>query len=192
VFVDYGNTLQALRHAGHQIDLVALRDYLAEGRQLIEVLVYIATHPQPERHRGDQLALDRLRRNGFLIRSKVGKLLPNGQLRCHLDLEIALDVQDFITYAHPDIVVLVTGSGAMTPLVQRLRLHGIRVEVASTSASVSPSLRAMANGFVDLTQTGRRVDNLPLPDLAPNPDQEPVIEPDLAEEEAIPDLLPRD
>jgi len=189
-FVDYHNTLHALRRVGRQIDLVALRDYVAEGRHLVEAFLYIATHPQPDRQEADQATLHRLRQHGFLIRSKVGQLLPNGRLKCDLDLEMALDVQEFVSRTHPDIVVLVTGDGDFTPLVQRLRLRGVRVEVTSTPGSVSAALRAMANGFVDLTRFGREVDNLPILDPAPAFDTDPLPEPDLALEEAIPVPLP--
>jgi uncharacterized LabA/DUF88 family protein len=164
VFIDYHNTLHALRRAGQQIDLAALRDYLAEGRHLVEAFLYIATHPLPEQQEADQATLHRLRQHGFLIRTRMGQLLPNGRLKCDFDLEMALDVQTFVAHTRPDIVVLVTGDGDFTPLAQRLRLQGIRVEVASVPGSTSSALRAMANGFVDLTRIGQEVDNLPMPE----------------------------
>jgi uncharacterized LabA/DUF88 family protein len=180
-FVDYHNTLHALRREGRQIDLSHLRGYLAEGRHLVEAFLYIATHPQPDMQDADQAALHRLRQHGFLVRSRPGQLLPNGRLKCDLDLEMALDVQEFAARTRPDIVVLITGDGDFTPLAQRLRLQGVRVEVASTPGSVSAALRAMANGFVDLTRFGHaeRVDNLPFPDMDPA-FIEPLPEPDLA------------
>lgn len=192
VFVDYHNTLNALRRVGHQIDLVALRDYLAEGRHLIEAFLYIAAHPLPERHDLDQETQRRLQQHGFLIRSKTGQLLPNGRLKCDFDLEMALDVQEFAARAHPEIVVLVTGDGDFTPLAQRLRLQGIRVEVASVPGSISAALQAMANGFVDLTRIGQEVDNLVLPDDAPVEDEAPQPEPDFVAEDIFLDAAPEE
>jgi uncharacterized LabA/DUF88 family protein len=190
VFIDYHNTLHALRRVGRQIDLVALRDYLAEGRHMVEAFLYIATHPVPDRQEADQATLHRLREHGFLIRSRAGQLLPNGRLKCDFDLEMALDVQEFVARARPDIVVLVSGDGDFTPLAQRLRLQGVRVEVASAPGSVSAALRAMANGFVDLTRIGQAVDHLPIPEADPAADVEPLPEPDLAVDEAVPLPLP--
>jgi uncharacterized LabA/DUF88 family protein len=175
IFADYRNTLNALRRAGRQIDLVALRDYLAEGRHLIEAFLYIGAHPLPEQEQVDLATLQRLRQHGFLIRTKPAHLLPTGQLKCNFDLEMALDAQEFAARTHPDIVVLVTGDGDFASLAQRLRLQGIRVEVASVPGSVSAALQALANGFVDLTQIGAAVDNLPIP------------EPPIAEEAPLPD-----
>ena len=185
-FFDYNNTLNALRREGRQIDLAALRDYLAEGRHLVEAFLYIATHPLAEQQQADQAMLHRLRQHGFLIRSKMGQLLPNGRLKCDFDMEMALDVQDFVARARPDIVVLVTGDGDFTPLAQRLRLQGIRVEVASTPGTTAASLRAMANGFVDLTRLGEEIDHLPIPDLQAMFEAEPLPEPDQALEEEAP------
>lgn len=190
VFIDYHNTLHALRRMGRQIDLVALRDYLAEGRHVVEAFLYIATHPVPERQEADQVTLHRLRQRGFLVRSRVGQLLPTGRLKCDFDLEMALDIQEFVARTRPDIVVLVTGDGDFTSLAQRLRLQGIRVEVASVPGSISTALRAMANGFVDLTRLGQEVDNLPIPEAEPAFDVEHVPEPDLMPEEVVPIPVP--
>lgn len=167
-FVDYHNTLNALRREGRQADLAVLRAYLAQGRHLVEAFVYIATHPQPEHQAADQAALQRLRYHGFLVRTKVGQALPTGRLKCDLDMEMALDVLEFAARAHPDIVVLATGDGAFAPLAQRLRLQGIRVEVASTPGSLSAHLRASANGFIDLTRLGHQAAPLPFPEDMPD------------------------
>jgi uncharacterized LabA/DUF88 family protein len=193
-FVDYHNTRRALRRVGRQIDLPALRDYLAEGRHLVEAFLYIATHPAPEQQQADRVMLHQLRQHGFLVRTKVGQLLPNGRLKCDFDLEMALDVQAFVTRTRPDIVVLVTGDGDFTPLAQRLRFEGVRVEVASIPGSASAALRAMASGFVDLTRLGDVVDHLPIPELETDFDDafdedvdvDPLDELDLAPEEEAP------
>lgn len=163
LFIDFHNTRNTLQRNGLQIDLVSLRNYLAEGRHLVESFVYIATHPLPDQQQVDQEAQLRLRQHGFLIQTKPGRLLPNGRLKCDFDLEMALDVQEFVARTRPDIVVLVTGDGDFTPLVERLRFRGIRVEVASVPGSIARSLQVMANGFVDLTQISEPVQNLQLP-----------------------------
>lgn len=85
VFIDYQNTLHSLRRQGRQIDLPALREYLAEGRQATESFVYVATHPQLEHQADDQAYVQRLRQGGFLVRNKMGQLLPDGRLRCNFN-----------------------------------------------------------------------------------------------------------
>jgi uncharacterized LabA/DUF88 family protein len=162
LFVNYHATRDVLRRDGRQIDLTTLRSYLAEGRHLVESFVYFARHPQPQLQAADQETLLRLQQHGFLVRSKTGRFLPEGRFICPFGLEMALDVQEFVARTHPDIVVLVLGDEDLTPLARRLRYQGIRVEVAGVPGSLAPSLQAMANGFVDLTQIGYEVDNLPL------------------------------
>jgi len=163
IFVDFRNTLNALRRAGRQIDLAALRDYLAEGRHLSEAFLYFGTHPLPDQEQAERATLDRLRQHGFIVSTKPAQLLPAGHLDCNFDLELALEAQEFAARTRPDIAVLVTPCD-VAPLAQRLRLQGVRVEVASVPGSVSPALQAMANGFIDLTQIGAAVENLPIPE----------------------------
>lgn len=183
VFMDYPDTQQRLARAGRQVDALALREYLAEGRHLVEAFVYLATAPAPRRDGGADLA-DRLHRHGFLVRSQPGQYTPDGYLSRDFTLDMALDIQEFAARVRPDIVILVTGNGALTPLVQRLRLQGIRVEVAAPPSSVAPTLRAMANGFIDLTQVGQPVEHLPVPDLDAEDDDEDDLDP--AEEAVAP------
>lgn len=171
-FIDYHNTREALRRVGHQIDLLGLRDYIAEGRHLIEAFVYLVTDPQAP----DVEALMRLQEHGFLVQSKHGQHREDGQLAGAFDLDIALDVQDFTARARPDIVVLVVGNANLAPLVHRLRRRGIRVEIASTPGEAVQRMRSAANGFIDLTQIGRDVDNLPLPADLPA-EQQPYDDP---------------
>lgn len=183
LFMDYQDTLHGLARAGRQIDVVQLRDYLAEGRHLVEAFVYLPTHPQPERRADDQATLQRLRRHGFLVRSQVGQVARDGRLSCDFSLEMALDIQEFVARTHPDIVILAVSTARLEPLVQRLRLQGVRVEVAAAPGSVPPSLPALANGFVDLTQAGQPVDNLPIPAHDDEADGDPLDD-DLLDDEA--------
>ena len=183
VFMDYPDTQHGLARAGRQIDALALRDYLAEGRHLVEAFAYLATSPVPRRDNGADLA-DRLHRHGFLVRSQPGQYTPDGRLSRDFTLDIALDIQEFVARVRPDIVILVTSSGALTPLVQRLRLQGVRVEVAAPPTTVAPALRAMANGFIDLTQIGQPVEHLPVPGLDDDEDEDDDLDP--AEEAVAP------
>lgn len=167
IFADYAETRAALQRAGRQVDLLALRDYLGEGRHVIEAFLYLAAAPPADQPAEAQPALQRLQQHGFLVRSHPGQSPLDGGGEADRRLGMALDVQDFVARVRPDIVVLVTGQSAFTPPVQRLRLQGVRVEVAATPASIAPGLMALANGFVDLTHIGTPVDPLPLPPEAP-------------------------
>jgi hypothetical protein len=45
IFIDYHNLEGSLRNEGYQVDLLNLRNYLSEGRKLIETFVYIGFNP---------------------------------------------------------------------------------------------------------------------------------------------------
>ena len=167
VFVDYHNVENSLRRAGARVDTLDLVEYLIGKRQLIECFFYIATHPKSEQCSEDDAKLRGLQMSGYLVRTKHGQRMVDGQLKCDFDVEIALDAYEFCRMSHPDTVVLVTGDGHFAPLAQRVRLQGTRVEVASMPDSISSDLRAWANGFVDLCELAADVDHMPLPEVTP-------------------------
>src|SRR5664280_1497890 len=90
--------------------------------------------------------------NGFLVRTKLAKVRPDGSLKCDLDVEMVLGVVDYVTHTKPDTVLLVTGDGDFAPLAQWLRTRGIRVEIASTQGSISQDLQESANGYINLRE----------------------------------------
>jgi uncharacterized LabA/DUF88 family protein len=150
LFIDFHNLEASLRNEGRQVDILELRNYLSEGRSLLESFVYIGRNPNNSQE--DDKFHRMLRINGFLVKTKKAKVLPDGSLKCDLDLELALDVVQYVSGVKPDIVVLVTGDGDFAPLANWLRLRGIRVEVASTPNSLSQDLREASNGYIDLDE----------------------------------------
>lgn len=151
VFIDYHNITIGLRNQNMEIDLIDLNNYLAEGRKLIGTFIYFGINPNdPESNRD---LIERLNKAGFLIRQKIAKVLPNGSLKCNCDVEMVLDILEFVEKTKPNIVVLVTGDGDFIPLVQKLRMQGIRVEIASFDGVLSKELKNTASGFIDLFST---------------------------------------
>ena len=150
VFIDYHNLEGSMRVEGYQTDILSLLDYLSEGRKLLETFVYIGF--SPNNPQADENTHQILRMNGLLVKTKRAKVKPDGSLKCDLDIELALGVVDYVSQVRPDIVLLITGDGDFVPLVNWLRLRGIRVEVASTPNSLSQDLREAANGYIDLCE----------------------------------------
>lgn len=155
IFIDYHNLEGSLRNEGAQMDILVLRDYLAEGRDLIESFVFVGTNPNNVEE--DERFHRFLRRNGFVVKTKKAKVRPDGSLKCDFDVEMVLDVVDFVTHARPNIVCLVTGDGDFQPLTEFLRMRGIRVEVASTPTSISHNLLESANGYINLLEAIREI-----------------------------------
>ncbi|OPY73633.1 MAG: NYN domain protein [Syntrophorhabdus sp. PtaU1.Bin002] len=150
IFIDYHNFEASLRGEALHTDLVNLREYLAGGRQLTETFAYVGFNPNNPHEDGRLHRL--LRMSGFLVRTKLAKVRPDGSLKCNLDVEMVLGVIDYVNQTRPDTVLLVTGDGDFVALVQWLRTRGVRVEVASTRSSISQELRESANGYIDLRE----------------------------------------
>jgi len=173
IFIDYHNVENSLRRAGLRVDMTELVDYVLADRALLECFCYIGSHPQPEYWSESQARIRSLQLNGYLVTTKMGQVLPGGQLKCDFDVEIALDAAEYVRASRPDSVVLATGDGHFCPLARRLRRQGVRVEVASMAGSISNDLRASANGFIDLAQLAQEVEHLPLPELTPEDPADP-------------------
>ncbi len=150
IFIDYHNLEGSLRNEGYRVDILSLRDYLSEGRWLVETFVYAGFNPN---NPGDDENFHRfLKMNGFVVRTKPAKVRTNGSFKCDLDTEMILDIVDFVQQAKPGIVLILSGDGDFAPLARWLRLRGFRVEVASTPNSISQDLKEAANGYIDLCE----------------------------------------
>lgn len=162
LFLDIANLECSFRHYDAQIDYVGLRDFLAEGRFLVDAFVYLPISPY-EPNAKDSF-IDFLSRNGFYVRSKLGKPRPNDRWKCNFNVEMAVDMLHFTHHGRAEIVVLGSGNGDMIPVCHEMRMNGVRCEVAATRQSVADDLLRVANGFIDLgeiikdeTGTARRI-----------------------------------
>jgi uncharacterized LabA/DUF88 family protein len=148
VFLDVANLECGFREFQQRIDYLGLRDYLAEGRFLVETFAYVPVSPyQPDKKKD---FIDFLQRNGFLVRAKLGKPRTENRWKCNFDVELAVDMLHFAHHGRVDIIVIGSGDGDLIPVLQEIRLSGIRCEVASTLKTVSQDLLAAASGFIDL------------------------------------------
>ena len=147
LFVDFANIDRAARDVQVEMDYAHLLDYMAEGRFLVEAHVYIPIDPRNE-HSLDRL-VESLWRSGYVVRQKIGATAGTSY-KCNFDVEITMDVLSTAYQVKPDIIVLATGDGDFSPLVQEVRRLGIRLEVASFEASASRELKLKSSGFISL------------------------------------------
>lgn len=148
IFLDFANIEHGFRDLGVQVDYLGLRDYLAEGRLLVETFAYLPISPyNPE---GKNNFADFLRNNGFFVRSKVGKPRPNHRWKCNFDVEMAVDILHYAHQCRVDIVVIGSGDGDMLPICREVRRSGVRCEIAATPESLSAELLDAASGYIDL------------------------------------------
>ncbi|MEM7717426.1 MAG: NYN domain-containing protein [Cyanobacteria bacterium P01_A01_bin.68] len=158
IIADGDNAFMAAQNFNRKINWHKMRDYLAdpkEGRELIEMLIYLGLPPAKERfeeqRKGKEKFVYCARSSGFLVVTKEGKAKGDGY-ESNVDVVMAIDAMELSLEIKPDIVVLVTGDSDFAYLAEKLRKRGIRVEVASVEQSLGSELKNSANSVVDLSE----------------------------------------
>jgi uncharacterized LabA/DUF88 family protein len=158
IFADWDNTFLAAKSFNRKLDWLQVRDYLAnpkEGRELIEMVIYIGLPPDRERFEEQRKNKEKFvywaRANGFLVNTKEGKA-KGEEYETDIDVVMAMDALELALQIKPDIVVLLTGDSDFAYLAEKLRRRGIRVEVASVEQSLGNDLKNSANSVVDLIE----------------------------------------
>lgn len=156
ILADGDNTFLAAQSFNRRLDWQKIRDYLAdpkEGRELIEMVIYIGLPPARERFEEQRKTKEKFiywaKSNGFLVVQKEGKA-KGDEYETNIDIVMAMDAIEFALDVRPDIVVLVTGDSDFAYLAQKLRRRGMRVEVASVEQSLGNDLKVAASSIVDL------------------------------------------
>jgi len=142
VFVDVQNMFYSAKIL-HQskIDYGKLLEELSSGREVVRAVAYVVRKPEV-----DQSGfLDALTRFGYEIKSKELKQRPDGTAKGDWDMGIAID--SIALAPKLDTVILVSGDGDFVPLVEMLKAHGCRVEVASFRRSTSAELVGAATEY---------------------------------------------
>jgi uncharacterized LabA/DUF88 family protein len=146
IFVDVQNMFYSAKTL-HQskIEYSKLLGSIVQGRQLVRALAYVVQKPDV-----DQAGfLEALARAGFEVKAKELRLRGDGTCKGDWDMGIALDAMALSRKL--DTVVLVTGDGDFTPLVEMLSRHGCRVEVFSFLESTSNDLMRAADQFIPIS-----------------------------------------
>jgi uncharacterized LabA/DUF88 family protein len=151
VFMDHENFSIYARERGFNVDYYDLKYYLAdesEGRQPQEFFCYVALDPRRE-HAKDSV-VRKLEDDGWFVKCKRGVPAPDGNFKCGMSVDMAIDIISFAIEARPDIVVLVTGNQDFVAVARKLRERGIRCEVAAFPENVSQALINSASSFINL------------------------------------------
>ncbi len=182
IFVDHENLRISAQNRGVSIDWFRFKDYLAndkECRYPMEAFCYVAIDPRKEHARDEEIR--QLWEDGWLVKSKVGSSAGEGNYKCNVDVEMAMDMISFAYEVKPDILVLVSGDQDFAPVVIKLRERGIRVEVAAFPETISRVLLDAASGYINLDKWMKEEDAF-IP-VTKWPDQEDA----LSEEEGLDD-----
>lgn len=161
VCADAQNFVAAVRSYQRRAEWEKLRDYLAdpaEGRRLVEMVIYDGLPPEMDEYReireGKQRFHHYLRTNGFLVVTREGspERPEERTWKANVDTIMATDVVEMALDTRPDIVVLVTGDSDFAHVALKLRRRGIRVEVAAVAHTLAMALKRSASGIIDLAE----------------------------------------
>ena len=146
LFVDVQNMFYGAREKRARLDFDALLASVTSGRRLVRAVAYVVETPEIDQSSFIHL----LQMKAYEVKRKPLKIRPDRSMKGNWDLEMALDA--LTTADHLDVVVLATGDGDFVPLVQQLKLRGLRVEVYGFRPSTAPDLREAADRFVAITR----------------------------------------
>ncbi len=154
VFVDVANIELAAERHGVRLDWGAVLEHLTEGRQLVRAIAYAPVHDDPEVSPEAQRFVEPFLDRGFKIVTKPLRRFSDGTIKANVDIEMALDI---VTMSDRlDVVVLVSGDGDFTHLVDVVQSRGLRVEVAGFETSTASVLRNAADRYIDLMPLAKR------------------------------------
>ncbi len=158
VFVDGSNMYHSSK-ALYQtnVNFGKILEQAVAGRRLVRAIAYVIKSSASNE---EQTFFDALGKQGFEVKMKDLQVFSSGAKKGDWDVGIAVDAIKISERL--DTVVLVSGDGDFTPLVEFLQMtKGCRVEVMAFGESASLRLKESADEFVDLSED-RKTFLLPL------------------------------
>ena len=146
IFIDAANIERQARDIGiMRVPWHLIRDQLRGNDTLVGAYYYTGTDLRVE---GFRQQLDYLVTHGFRVVHKRSKELPGGGYKGNLDIEMSLDMLDFVGFY--DKAFALTGDGDFIPVFSRLRDRGIQVLVGNFGVGSDASLKLVADGSINL------------------------------------------
>ena len=145
VFVDVQNMYYSAKQLhGSKVNFnVVLKEAIA-GRKLIRAIAYVIKADVKD----EGIFYDVLSEMGFEVKSKDLQVFYGGAKKGDWDVGIAMDVMRLAPKL--DTIVLVSGDGDFSDLLEHAKSLGCRTEVVAFGKNTSHKLREVADFFVDL------------------------------------------
>lgn len=166
ILIDGPNTYSASRALGFDVDYKLLRqEFLHRGR-LLRISYYTVLHETGDDYSPMRPMLDWMNYNGFHVVTKPGKSFSNDDGPRHKGrISMNLAVEAFELTKSVDHIVLFSGDGEFTPLVELIKRSGVRTTVISTINSnpgfVADDLRRAADHYIDLDDLSETIQRPP-------------------------------
>jgi len=150
VFIDVQNMYYSAKqlYKGKVNFNVVLKEAIA-GRQLIRAIAYVIKADVKD----EETFYDALIEMGFEVRSKDLQVFYGGAKKGDWDVGIAMDVMRLAPKL--DTIVLVSGDGDFSDLLEHTKSLGCRVEVVAFGKTTSHKLKEVADFFTDLDKDNK-------------------------------------
>jgi len=147
VFVDVQNMYYSAKNLySSKVDFEKLLDAAVMNRKLVRASAYVIKADTPD----ESNFFEALRKIGYEVEIKELKEFYGGEKKGDWDLGMTVDM---IQQAKKlDTIVLVTGDGNFSVLVEHLKSMGCRVEVMSFGRSSAKEIRESATNFIDMDE----------------------------------------
>jgi uncharacterized LabA/DUF88 family protein len=150
VFVDVQNMYYSARNLyKKKVDFKSLLQDVIAKRNLIRAIAYVIKADVKD----ESQFYDALERMGFEVKSKDIQVFYDGSKKGDWDVGIAMDVMRLAPKL--DVVILVSGDGDFTDLLEHAKSLGCRVEVVAFGKSTSRKLIEAADYFMDIDSEKR-------------------------------------
>ena len=162
LFIDGANTHAAARALGFDIDYKRLLTEFQSRGTLVRAFYYTVIVEDQEFSALRPL-IDWLDYHGFTVVTKPATEFDDGEGRRKFkrSMRVELAVNAMELARHVDQIVLFSGDGDFSPLVQAVQRRGVHVTVVSTIAIQPPmtadDLRRQADVFIDLVELQSKI-----------------------------------
>lgn len=151
VFVDVANMYHSAKNLySARVNFNEVLKAAVDSRRLIRAIAYVIKSNSVE----EQSFFEALDKVGFEVKMKDLQVFAGGAKKADWDVGIAVDAMAMSQKL--DVVIIVTGDGDFTPLVEYLQLQGLLVEVVAFGETTSSRLRESSDDYVDLSADKRR------------------------------------
>ncbi len=147
VFIDAQNLYHSAKNLynGARVNFGAIMEEAVANRALIRAIAYVISTESGE----EKNFFDALGKLGIEAKTKDIQIFSSGAKKA--DWDVGLSVDAIKMAPKLDTIVIVSGDGDFTPLVDYLQVNeGCQVEVIAFGKSSSSQLREVADDFIDM------------------------------------------
>ena len=167
LLIDGPNTYSACKALGFDLDFKLLRKEFLQRGKLLRITFFAVLRDDADEYSPLRPVLDWMSYNGFKVVTRTARSFGNeyGGTRHKGSISIDFAIEAVELSRSVDHLVLFTGDGDYTPLVEHVKREGVRTTVVSTIKSETPfasdSLRRAADHFIDLDSLAETIQRPP-------------------------------